>query len=150
MRARSTAERILLCAIGVTVALIFLQSLLPPSVSSNESGWVRTWLAAIFPTDTAFGAFLYHNVRKIAHFAEYAVLGGEVGLYLGGRGGARRWLHCACFGFFVAFADETLQIFSSRGPAIADVWLDLSGFLSAFLLLRALLAWLCRVRRTGA
>ena len=29
--------------------------------------------------------------------------------------------------FFVAFIDETIQIFSGRGPQIRDVWVDLLG-----------------------
>ncbi|MBQ7058119.1 MAG: VanZ family protein [Firmicutes bacterium] len=36
--------------------------------------------------------------------------------------------------WLVAFLDETIQIFSGRGPMIQDVWLDLSGALCAILL----------------
>lgn len=43
-----------------------------------------------------------------------------------------RLLHCRAltsvrFAFYVAFIDETIQIFSGRGPQIADVWLDVFG-----------------------
>ena len=36
--------------------------------------------------------------------------------------------------WLVAFLDETIQIFSGRGPMIQDVWLDLAGALCAILL----------------
>ncbi|MBO4887502.1 MAG: VanZ family protein [Firmicutes bacterium] len=36
--------------------------------------------------------------------------------------------------WLIAFLDETVQIFSGRGPMIQDVWLDLAGALCAILL----------------
>jgi VanZ family protein len=33
-------------------------------------------------------------------------------------------------GHGVAFIDETIQIFSGRGPAILDVWIDTLGFIT--------------------
>ena len=33
---------------------------------------------------------------------------------------------------FIAFLDETVQIFSGRGPEISDVWIDIFGFLTLF------------------
>ena len=36
------------------------------------------------------------------------------------------------------FIDETIQIFSGRGSAIRDVWLDFSGAAAAILILAAI------------
>ncbi len=38
-----------------------------------------------------------------------------------------RTLTSVRYAFYIAFIDETIQIFSGRGPQIADVWLDVSG-----------------------
>ena len=38
------------------------------------------------------------------------------------------------YGFYVAFADETIQVFSGRGAEIKDVWLDFSGYVCALFL----------------
>lgn len=38
-----------------------------------------------------------------------------------------RMLTAVRFAFYIAFIDETIQIFSGRGPQIADVWLDVLG-----------------------
>lgn len=38
-----------------------------------------------------------------------------------------RMLTSVRFAFYIAFIDETIQIFSGRGPQIADVWLDVFG-----------------------
>ena len=47
-----------------------------------------------------------------------------------------------CFGVllrcnFCAFLDETIQIFSGRGPDIKDVWLDTFGAAAGILLVSA-------------
>ena len=45
-----------------------------------------------------------------------------------GRGKwAKRALTTLLVAFAVAFLDETIQIFTGRGPMIQDVWIDLSG-----------------------
>ena len=38
-----------------------------------------------------------------------------------------RMLTSVRYAFYIAFIDETIQIFSGRGPQIADVWLDVFG-----------------------
>ena len=122
---------IILALIAVTVAFIFTQSLLPSHVSSSESNGVKGFLATIFPEDTPLGAFISTYVRKIAHFVEFGLLGAELTTYafLFGKDRKRAVSFCAPIAFGVAFADETLQIFSGRGPMVSDVWLDFSGAL---------------------
>lgn len=41
----------------------------------------------------------------------------------------------AACSWLIAFLDETIQIFSGRGPMIQDVWLDLSGAVCGALLI---------------
>ena len=129
-----TKERIAhLCLIGtvvLTLIFIFLQSLKGKDASTTDSEAVAGFLARIFSQDTPLGAFVLGNVRKIAHFCEYGLLGAECTLYLllFVKRPAAGIAHTAAFAFFSAFVDETLQIFSGRGPQISDVWLDVLGF----------------------
>ena len=127
----------------LTLAFIFIQSLLPPVVSGAESGRVAAFLSSIFGETTPLGRFLITYVRKIAHFTEYGVLGLEAVWFL------RVWrarvpLHlrhtAPLWGLAVGFLDETLQCFSSRGPSIADVWLDGAGYITFFALFSCLMS----------
>ena len=120
---------VLASLIVVTVAFIFTQSLLSKKISGEESAAVSNWISKIIPTTTGLGKFIFDNVRKIAHFVEFGLLGFELSLYviLYSQNKIRSAAVSTLTAFFIAFLDETLQIFSSRGPAIADVWLDFFG-----------------------
>ena len=128
---KSTLKFTLLVFILLTVAFIFTQSLLPSEVSSSESEGVKGFLSTIFPPDTPLGEFISQNVRKIAHFVEFGILGAELTLFaIFFTANERKYLPLSqLVSFFVAFFDETLQIFSGRGPMISDVWLDFCGSL---------------------
>lgn len=114
--------------IPLTLAFIFAQSLLSPATSGKESDAVAGFLSNIFPQDS----FIIKNLRQLAHFAEYGILGAEVSLYvclyvkkiipasLISLGAAQS----------VALIDETLQIFSGRAAEVMDVWTDFLGFLT--------------------
>ena len=120
----------LLALIAVTLAFIYVNSMLPPQVSSEGSGRVARLLAMIFPPDSMLGSFLITNVRKIAHFLEYAALGAEIAVYVNFYVQNReKWLKImAVSGFFFGFVDETVQMFSGRGPSVKDVWIDSFGY----------------------
>ena len=122
----------LMCLIIATLAFIFIQSMLSPDVSSAESGAVVNFLERFFSYDRPLGAFVLNNLRKIAHFAEYGVLGIEISLYICFFACDYRRVapYSVLFGHAVAFIDETIQIFSGRGPAILDVWIDTLGFIT--------------------
>ena len=122
--------------IGATLLFIWGQSLTPAKQSQAQSDTVK-WLLSLVLGDGAATAFLLKNIRKVAHFCEFALLGGELAL-------ARRvfrlpqaWL----YGLGVAAADETLQFFApGRAPMVRDVLLDYSGYLCGFGLVALLAA----------
>lgn len=129
---RKNIPRIILSVmIFLTLSFIFTQSLLPSEVSSSESNGVKGFLATIFPPDTPLGAFISQYVRKIAHFVEFGLLGAELTLYalLFCKNKKISLPSALTLSFFAAFVDETLQIFSGRGPMISDVWIDFCGSL---------------------
>ena len=108
------------------VLVIFLFSLLPQDTSASQSGWLRDLLARVTGMD--WDELL---IRKLAHFAEYALLGCFAGAALAQtswqwKDAAAAWL----YGFGIAFLDETLQLLSGRGPAILDVWIDAAGVMA--------------------
>jgi VanZ family protein len=139
----------LLCLILSTVGFIFIQSMLSPGVSGAEIGAVRRFLERFFSYDRPIGAFLLNNLRKVAHFVEYGVLGLEISLYVSlfSRDFVRLAPYTAFVGHGIAFIDETIQIFSGRGPAILDVWIDTLGFVSASFILY-LIAFILREKHS--
>ena len=86
-------------------------------------------------------------VRKMAHVAEFAVLGILLWLRFE-RPAARRLLTALGFGVLVAAADETIQIFSRRGSQLSDVAIDAAGVLLGICLAPAAEAILRRRHRS--
>ena len=124
---------ILLVLIFSTVIFIFSRSMLSKEDSSAESRAVGGIMAIIFPEGTKLGDFVQNNIRKIAHFVEFFVLGVELSLFAHLSMKRKPYvLFSYLFLFVVAFLDETIQIFSGRGPSIIDVWIDFSGAFLAF------------------
>ena len=99
---------------------IWGNSMLPATVSSAESHGLLDLLRPLF------GSLTDHVLRKLAHFTEFSLFGFLVSLTV--RNHKKRLLISVVAAFFAAFLDETIQIFSyGRGPAISDVWIDVSG-----------------------
>ncbi len=122
----------LLFLISLTLIFIFRNSMLTKESSSSESSVVTGWLEEILPEKSVISLFMLDNVRKIAHFVEFGVLSMEMTVYAlffaknkkNGVGFA------LLFSFVAAFIDETIQIFSYRGSAVSDIWIDLFGVFS--------------------
>lgn len=143
MRARSMKiiQYALLIFTLLNLAFIFIQSALPPEESSKESSAVGDIIEEIIPPDTKPGAFIQTNLRKIAHFMEFASLGAFVSTYLilFFRKRATMLLSFPT-ALLTGFIDETIQLFSGRGSSVKDVWIDFFGFVFASTLFYT--AWL--------
>ncbi len=118
-------KKVILIIIVALVAFIWGQSFMPQTVSRQESGFVYQIVKPFLELFVGEGNLTGNMVRKIAHFTEFAALGIVLGLIF--RKKRFGFLWAALIAFLVAFLDETIQIFSGRGPMIKDVWLDLSG-----------------------
>lgn len=125
----SKRRKVLLAGTTLVLVFIFVQSILPQSVSADESGWVTEKILG--PIFRQFGSQppSQHAVRKAAHVLEFAVLSAL--LLLCFRGNV---LNCVGAGFSSAFLDESLQMLSGRGAEIGDVWIDLIGIVAGTLL----------------
>ena len=115
--------------------LIFIwgNSMLPAEVSQKISDCVLELLPEIpeQPIQQGDGS---HLVRKLAHVAEFAVLGMLLSWLTAMR--KRKWWLTVPLGTIVACIDETIQMFvPGRGPGLLDVGIDACGVLMGMLLL---------------
>lgn len=110
--------------------------------SSNLSGKAVALLEKIFGPVTNLEK-VTHYVRKLAHLTEYAILGFVLSWfwYLWQKPGKETFSLPLLCGLTTACIDETIQLFSpGRGSSLKDVWIDMIGFLVAFVLYRFLSA----------
>ena len=126
----SKRQKIFLALTVLWLCVIWGHSMMPAENSGNESNFLSEWLMQYLPWMNDF------VIRKVAHFVEYAVLGG---LLFGAfpQRGRIAVIESVFAGFLAAFLDETIQLFSpGRSGQISDVWLDLAGFCLVQIILR--------------
>ena len=134
--------------LGLYICFLFSNSLTPAVQSSAASGRVLLLIHALLSEAGVKAMWLTeHVLRKLAHFAEYTVLGlllaKNVSLISGSVLSGVRLLLPA--GIWIPFVDETLQLFTEgRSGQISDVWLDMSGVLAGTL---CYLFFSCLLRR---
>lgn len=125
-----TEKRLRLCAVLIAVNLCFIwgNSLLPGEISGAISEAVKNvirWCLSFLGLQSGGGGG-GGLLRKVAHFTEFACLGG---LFTWLFSMLRRPVLLApgC-GFLAACVDETIQIFvPDRGPSVFDVGIDMAG-----------------------
>ena len=130
-----TEKRLRICTALLVCNLVFIwgNSLLPGEISGAISDWVKNLLAMFFPGEGPIvsGGGL---IRKIAHFTEFAALGGLLAWLFAMLKKEKYWpLIC---GVTAACVDETIQRFvPDRGPSLKDVGIDSCGVLTGMILL---------------
>lgn len=118
---------VLWAAIAATTLFIWSWSLKSADASQAQSDTVRRLIVAVCGTE-ATGSWLYVYIRKVGHFAEFALLGGEWGIARRWLTDRVRWLALAA-GPAVGVCDELLQHLSAgRSPQVSDVLLDCVGY----------------------
>ncbi|MDO4489353.1 MAG: VanZ family protein [Eubacteriales bacterium] len=113
-----------LCIIIMLVSFIWGQSCMSREESAGESGWI--FENVINPVQEAvFGreVISHEGIRKCAHAFEFMCLAIAMTAYVG------TLVKSQALCMMIAFLDETIQIFSGRGPSIIDVWIDSGGAL---------------------
>ncbi|HPY95063.1 MAG TPA: VanZ family protein [Clostridia bacterium] len=118
---------------AAALAAIYLFSLQSPVQSLMLSGRFSRLLLRL--TGRQFDE---HLLRKLAHVAEYALLGMLAGLALAQTDwGARQAFKLLLAGMLAAFLDESLQLLSGRGASILDVWIDTLGVMAGLAVILA-------------
>ena len=120
---------LLLLLIAATVAFTWGNSLESRTESAQKSQKVLEVVSVVLEPILGEGKVTIPLVRKLAHVTEFGVLGIGLALLLVVRRQVKG--HTVVFillaSLFVAVVDETLQIFSRRGPLVSDIWIDMAG-----------------------
>ena len=119
------AKPFILALAILTLVFIWMNSILPSGASSRASGFVTRLITPFLEIIFGKGHVTEHLVRKLAHVAEYALY--AFWLSLLAKADGRKARSALLVGFLTAFLDETIQVFTGRGAAIRDVWIDLIG-----------------------
>ena len=139
-------KRLLTVLLICMLVFIWGNSLLSRDDSAAFSGGTAEWLRRLgipLEDDTI--------LRKLAHCVEFGLLGCELSALLRLRGmkGLQNVCYSALAAFFIAAADETIQIFSGRGAQVSDVLLDFTGAVTGILLCNLLMRRFLKRRRSG-
>ena len=125
-----------ICILLILLNLCFIwgNSLLPAAQSQELSDWVMELLPE-FTNEEVADEDESTLLRKIAHFAEFTVLGLLLSWLF--RMLRKHPWYPLPWGVVAAFIDETIQYFvPGRGPGILDVGIDTCGVLMGMLLLQ--------------
>ncbi|WP_297210948.1 VanZ family protein [uncultured Flavonifractor sp.] len=130
---------LLLClCIAACTLFIWGNSSLPASQSAMRSRQLLSHLWAVFDYFEVPTAVRHTMLRKLAHVAEFALLGT---VWTAALLRCRRWrlpvrLAAACgVCLLTALLDETIQRFSpGRGSMLRDVWIDCAGSTAGMML----------------
>ena len=144
MKRLSGGKKVLILLLVLLLAFIWGHSCMPSDASEDESSTVLELLRPLLSLIVGAENVTLHLVRKLAHFTEFFCLGCVLALLLPFRGKAQ--LLAGGLALLTGFIDETIQIFSGRGSAVSDVWLDFSGAAAAILILALARALLSRRR----
>ena len=144
---KKATKILLIAAVILTLAFIFSQSALPREESKKQSDKVGDIIEEIFPPETPVGGFVQKNIRKLAHFTEFAFLGAEVALYMIIFARKKIAVYLSLLiAPNIALLDETIQVFSNRGPAMRDVMIDTAGFYFASIIFYTVAAVIFLIR----
>ena len=136
MNKRKIATAIFALLIVLTVAFIFSNSLKSKEESAKDSELVAGVLGPML--EWIFGGKI-ENVgyitRKLAHFAEFSLLGIFTAGFVISLDAKRIWSFCgyallSCL--IIAVSDEFIQGFVDRGSAVGDVLIDFFGAVFGF------------------
>ncbi|MGM9582649.1 MAG: VanZ family protein [Phascolarctobacterium sp.] len=121
----------------VLVCLIFVNSSLPATDSGKLSGFVAQLVLQLSHLlDISLKGNVEHNIRKLAHFLEFACLGllwcrVFASFHVSNRTSTG---YILLFCLLTAVVDEYIQLFSAgRDGKVMDVLLDFSGAFCAWL-----------------
>lgn len=127
-------KRALIIAVLLAAVMLFIfgNSLLDGEASTAVSRAVSRILRPMLEFFT--GSADDRILRKLAHFAEFGVLGClfAIIMLLRGRLGCGVAANYLFLGLMAALTDETVQLFTGRGSQVQDVWLDFAGVLTGF------------------
>jgi VanZ family protein len=150
MKRYKILSAILIILILLTLAFIWGNSFATIEESEQQSEKVLDDVKPALETVVGSGNVTEHLIRKLAHFVEYLVLGVMLALLFAllGRHRLQDIVNCAFIGLLAALIDETIQLFTDRGPQVQDVWLDFIGYCAGVLVMAGAVKLIMRVRKS--
>lgn len=133
MKSKSiTIKRLII--VTIITLFIWINSLMPGSISSNQSSFFVKYLYPPFKSILSEETFTF-LIRKLAHFSEYMILSfALIYFYKSIFKDNRIYLLVLTHGFITAIIDELIQTFiPNRAGLITDVLIDTSGVLFAII-----------------
>jgi VanZ family protein len=134
----------------IAVAFIWCNSMMPAPISHAISSQIKAIINLMLGNFGSGEAITGDGgLRKVAHAAEYAVLGAILSLVH--RKNLKVSLaKVALCGLLIALIDETIQIFSAgRSSEIRDVWIDFGGVVAGMLSVWCALAAVAKRRQVN-
>ncbi len=122
----------------LSLLFIWSNSFFSSGTSSRMSAFFTRILSPFLELVIGRGNVTEHLVRKLAHLTEYAFYGLWLALWVEADG--RKPWYALLAGFITSFLDETIQIFTGRGPSIKDVWIDVFGIIAGIGFIHMILA----------
>jgi len=127
-------KKVLLVLVIIVNILIWVNSSLPATISSSQSGFVANIIYPLFKWLFDYETSTY-LIRKLAHFTEFLILGVLVTLLYNEFKLNKYLLIAFTHGLMVAIIDETIQLFvPGRAGLVSDVLIDLSGVIIGILI----------------
>lgn len=137
---KNIKKYIFLGIIIITVLFIWSNSLASGDTSMESSNSVKAMLLSLFSSVgiNLENSFFIEFIRKFGHFFEYFILGAELFIYRNCylKKTSSTMINIFYIGAITAFLDETIQLIPGLGRSaeVTDVWIDISGISSAFLI----------------
>lgn len=147
VRTRRGLTALLVVLLLFTLAFIWGNSLLDREQSTEVSTGLLDFLAPLLDA-LGLDSEDDHWLRKLAHFAEFALLGAELSLLLmlWDRMKISSMLATSAVCLSVAVVDEFIQLFTGRACQLSDVILDFSGSICAILFVYLLMQVCIRIK----
>ena len=138
-RASKRFRNIIFSLTAFMMLFAWIHSCFPASISSKESEGVLQFVYGFFKLFGLDRDGAEHVIRKVAHFTEFAVIGGlllSCAYCFDRRRPHRFYVYVLFAGLLTAVVDETIQLFvEGRAGMIVDVWIDLGGVVFGSLLM---------------
>lgn len=127
-------KRITLILLIIVNLFIWINSLMPGNVSSEQSNFIVNLIYPLFKNILTKNDLSFY-IRKLAHLTEFLILGLLLSYYLTLKNVKYKYIITLIYGIIVAIIDETIQYFiPNRACQITDVLIDSVGVIIGLLI----------------